>query len=122
MTRFVQKFAAHRLCDTVLINVKPPAWERKGSPEGTRRESEAYLLPPPILCPTYNICCCSVDTVTHVAFVPAASGVGHVLAKADSHMCRGTRYVAHMCPGSHCVGLASYFTFIGHQISFSLLI
>ena len=47
MTRFVQKFAAHRLCDTVLINVKPPAWERKGSPEGTRRESEAYLLSHP---------------------------------------------------------------------------
>ena len=61
---------------------------------------------------------------THVAFVPA-TGVGHKRKSTFTHVCRGSRYVAHMCPGSHCVGQMqtySYFTSIGCEISFCILI
>ena len=88
-----------------------PAWEGKGSPEGTRRESEAYLLPAAIHCcsTSLNICCSSVDPdpameATHVAFVPATS-VGHKRKSTLTHVSCGTQYVGHMCHGSHhCVG------------------
>ena len=110
---FVHK--SSMLSTTVLHSTdaqcESPAWEGKGSPEGTRRESEAYLLPAAIHCcsTSLNICCSSVDPdpameATHVAFVPATS-VGHKRKSTLTHVSCGTQYVGHMCHGSHhCVG------------------
>ena len=100
---------------------------KEGKPGGHATRKRSLFALPSFALPYNSHMCSGVDPPwkRHMWLLCQRPAWDTARKSTFTHVCRGRRYVAHMCPGSHCVGQMqtySYFTAIGREISFCVSI